>query len=704
MSELVPHHKVMPKVEAEAEAPNALRTGEQAGAGENQSGSAHALGWKHLASEPMQLLFVAMIVFLWLQLIQSPFVPVFAKRYLDVSWHYSNGYFLKHSWRAGVDYIFPTGLLAFFYRNVYDGSLFRFQWAWEIILSGFITAKIVQICLRYPAITTRIGIVVASAMFLSFLDDAVYYLLLLIIATFLLDTKPRKPLAVGIDVALLVALSFLKFSFLIMSGQIIAFAVIAGGARRSRSSLALLAAYLLGCLSLWLLLGQRLSDLPAYFKNTTLMSAAYMQAMGVSFGESMTFLGVLVLAALAYLVWQINKDSARRNVPLAALFALFFLQIYKHGFVRNDTHPAAFFGSIIAAFFLAPVAFGAYRPLSRKCRTLVAASLIACWFGVNITLKWPTDINLYFWRHTIESAKFVFMPNAYKQDMEARYAEEARIWNLPRINAIVGNSTIDVPGYSQFIAFLNGWNFASRPVYQSYCAFSPYLLKLNGDFYRGANAPRYVLLRLETIDGRPPMLDDSDALSVLWQQYHPVAVEKGFLLLTRNTQQPTRRAIAPSLPAKALTQTQRVAQFWEHIPLDDGAQWHLVSLQIKPTLAGKIRSAVLRPNPTYLITEMTDGTTDRFLLPTEMAKCFFLIDPVLKDTHDALTLYGGAAKRRVHSFLVLQYSRNGLWAENRVEINILSGPSQIGQPLSSAEMRELLLPEQWQSPGSPSDK
>ncbi len=119
---------------------------------------------------------------------------------------------------------------------------------------------------------------------------------------------------------------------------------------------------------------------------------------------------------------------------------------------------------------------------------------------------------------------------------------------------------------------------------------------------------------------------------------------------------------------------------------------------MKPSLSGQLLGAALRPKPVLARIEMNDGASVRYRLIPAMGQKFFLIDPVLKTTRDVVALYGGVANRRVRSFAVEQEARKGVWSVDRIEIDILSCPSQIRQPLSPAETRALLLPDGWQAP------
>src|SRR5262249_19579365 len=127
---------------------------------------------------------------------------------------------------------------------------------------------------------------------------------------------------------------------------------------------------------------------------------------------------------------------------------------------------------------------------------------------------------------------------AFHASYEEWLTKEKQRFDLPHTRAVIGQAPVDVLGYEQTIAFYNGLTYRPRPVFQSYCAYTPHLARLNDAFYRSSRAPEYVLLKLQTIDNRFPTLDDSLLLRSFMHRYDYVHTEQGFQLWARRSQSP----------------------------------------------------------------------------------------------------------------------------------------------------------------------
>ena len=70
-------------------------------------------------------------------------------------------------------------------------------------------------------------------------------------------------------------------------------------------------------------------------------------------------------------------------------------------------------------------------------------------------------------------------PAQFDEKRRTGLAEAKNKFYLPRISAVVAGRTVDVFGYRQGIAILNGLNYVPRPIFQGYSAYTPSLIELN---------------------------------------------------------------------------------------------------------------------------------------------------------------------------------------------------------------------------------
>ena len=124
--------------------------------------------------------------------------------------------------------------------------------------------------------------------------------------------------------------------------------------------------------------------------------------------------------------------------------------------------------------------------------------------------------------------------------MDSIRNELAGEFELPQVKARVGDSTIDAMSCCQGILLINDLNYRPRPVFQSYSSYTPYLLAENARFFRSDFAPKFVLFKLEAVNGCPA-LEDGQALMELSRLYAPVLHEGDFILFQRLPDADSRR-------------------------------------------------------------------------------------------------------------------------------------------------------------------
>jgi hypothetical protein len=247
-------------------------------------------------------------------------------------------------------------------------------------------------------------------------------------------------------------------------------------------------------------------------------------------------------------------------------------------------------------------------------------------------------------------------PVGYVREMDSNFDAERDRAQLPRLRQTIGNSTVDVFGQSQAYALFNDLNYRPRPVFQSYCAYTPALMELNNRAFASNAAPDFVLFKLEAIDGRFPPLEDAPLLRTLLSDYKPVDAEGSFLLLKHQTS---------SVPQMELLR-EGVVRVGEPITVaeyGDSDLWLEISLA--PTAKGRLREILYKPSEVYLAV-MTQPTQQApvFRAPVSMLAAGFLASPILMQTKDVADLYTTGAIRRPGAYaILLQPGTAGMWRE-----------------------------------------
>jgi hypothetical protein len=180
---------------------------------------------------------------------------------------------------------------------------------------------------------------------------------------------------------------------------------------------------------------------------------------------------------------------------------------------------------------------------------------------------------------------------------EAYEAFLARVRNETPLPPMTG--TTDAYPWNKALVLACGLPLRSRPVIQSYCAFSPELAELNAAFLRGGHGAENIVFQLNTVDDRYPSLDDGRSWPELLTQYDLRDAEDSFLLLTRSSS-PREFHLTPIRELSLA--------FRERLDLpatNDGPIW--AEIEIPRTLRGSIMAALYKPPELWFHIKLRDG-------------------------------------------------------------------------------------------------
>jgi hypothetical protein len=318
------------------------------------------------------------------------------------------------------------------------------------------------------------------------------------------------------------------------------------------------------------------------------------------------------------------------------LFSLFL--VWKIGFVRQGFHQIIFFNvALIVPFLLAyhknmnTIGLWSYRSLRYLAIFLALMGLFSIakplnYQPHNFVGKWNKQIanNFYHLTHL----------SAFQEKREKTRVELQRKYALPNISAHIGQATVDIFSWEQWIVFLNELNWHPRPVFQSYAAYTSSLIALNGHFYASDKAaPEFVIFLLQAIDKQFPWLNDSEALKIILRDYQPLLLEKGYLLLKRKPRGEGLVANGKTL----LTQTININESIDirslsHQPL-------LLHLEIQKSLLGRFYSFLYRLPEIYLEMVTTDDETFFYRIIPKMTQGHFVLNPLIRNQFELTKWY-----------------------------------------------------------------
>ena len=563
---------------------------------------------------------------------------------LDLSWGKALAVAHERGLRLGTDYVFTSGPLGYFSTSAFHESLW-----WEKVLGFEVVFKLTAVVLTVLAARAIAGPLARGAYVLLLFAVPMWFdsfALLAISASIALLFASRArglPLAVA-ALGVLATLALVKFTFLVLVAAALTVLVagLALDGERRRAGL-VLAGFAAWFLILWVAVGQSLLDLPSFLRWSTEVAAGYNE------GESslpdrgeVAWCGAWLCASYGalLLLHAAERPFSRLRVAEAVALAAAFCVAIKSGFVRGGDHTPFFFGWAAVAAYLAPAAAGA-PAWSRATRTClqIACTLIAFvgWgyaTGPRTTLfgEFLSNSSMYAAWH----ADTMLDPAAKLEQLREEERVAALAHALPRTRAIVGAEPIDMLGAQQAIVIANGLAWTPRPVFQSYLTFTPSLLERNARFLEDPQSPRFLLQRLDPIDGHLATMEDGLSLQIVARDWVPRAYEKGYLLFERR---PERAA------ARREVVLEREALFDETIDLGTlEGEAHVLSLDLRQTFAGRMRATAIRGAGIWMSVTDEYGNESRVRVRGPMIRSGAILDPFVR-THEEWAEWRLAGRR-----------------------------------------------------------
>jgi hypothetical protein len=585
---------------------------------------------------------------------------------LDPSWRQGLGYAFKQHWQAGIDYVFTFGPLGYLSDPFapYDSDLFYLVVSWQII-SGLCFALI--FLLMASTLPRKIDkfiyfslvVIVLSA----FAYDARYHLgmvaitLLLISRWSVLNTQPLlRNLSIAAWLLFLATISLTKFSYFILVIAAI-FSVSAVVFWRTSRLAALIIPITFGAMfiGIWLMAGQSLTNLPAFFQTSLAITNGYSEAMAIGYNltEIKLAIGISLLIIGMTTVFTWSKPIQLERGVISGLILLDLFLVWKAGFVRHDSHSIIFFSTTTVIPFLISIDTGRTAVAQRIFYTLRYLTVVLALGGllfVGLAIDYTPRIFIGHWnQRLVDNYKMLTRLTQYKQDQDNFVVASKQQHDLPKIRAQVGNATVDTFSYEQGVLLLNGLNWQPRPVFQSYLAYTPSLLAINGNFFAQSRAPAFVIFKLLEIDSRFPMASDSEVLKILFRDYQPVLVEKGYLLLQRAPRGQGRVTNGRVLWTHSVKLNEELAVNHQ----GESKSSYLISIDLRQSWLGRLAKFLYRLPMVRLELETTEGEQLSYRIIPQMAQNSFLLNPLILDQNDVIKWYGQLGLKRVAKLRVV---------------------------------------------------
>ena len=583
--------------------------------------------------------FVALAVILF-----PPWRPAMPSAGLDPAWIMVLGRALSEGWQFGRDVVFTYGPLGALAVPSFYPGLFP-------IAAAFWIAFSVTFALGFCALYRRarwswwiFAFVAVLCAGLSLLQDARVFA-----AAFMLfligRSAGRAALSIAVTLTvLLAACALMKMTYMAAAVPLVVLTDLIRFKRwRAPPMLTPLfgAAYILA----YVAAGQDLANLWLYLTTAREISSGYNDAMSTngSMGEIVAF-ALSATAALALVGWSEIAEERRGRLWETALtliaFAVVIFLAAKAGFVRNDI------GHTLIAWLSLLLMLAAY--LGEMCRFTPARRTVAVGLSAVVLVFFARQhVAATSGPHGVTAQAVSFVRDTLGRVREnaaaagtfafkGQYAQLLLEWpeflkNIRNDHPLpTTTGTVDISGGDQAILLAHGLPYRPRPVFQSYSVYTPALIQRNIAFLRSDAAPSTFLLKVFSIDGRVPALDEGALWPDLLRLYDIVDVAHGYAVFER-------RAVPREV---ALTTLRETALAWSQ-PLDlagvnDGPLW--IEIDIKPSFAGRFLSLLTKPPQVGLTVNRADGVSAFYRLIPGMASEGFFLSPFIERSEQLLTL------------------------------------------------------------------
>ena len=388
-------------------------------------------------------------------------------------------------------------------------------------------------------------------------------------------------------------------------------------------------------LAAYLAYGQRLGDLPNYLRLQGDEAAGYGEAMYLIGGRrelAAYLIGAAALVAIA--AWAGPSDWIRRT--LATLGTAFGVAIaFKAGFIRADIHTQIAWSLLGLAGLAVAVALVLPRSVAAAA-ALGAASLAILWIVAPLFLlvdsgdrAVPSALGPVY-RDMADSvgvetgAWAGLLRDPLRFAAEAR-AAKAQAWEtvrsgqpLPRLEG-----GVDILPSDQSAVLANGLDYHPRPSFQEYSTYTAGLIAANAAFYRGPDAPAWVLYGGGGLDERYPTSVEGALWPDLLRLYEPTRLAGPWLALHRRAVPLPDVLGAPQTLAATLGGT---------LALPPSSRPVFARIIVRKTLLGRLAALAFRPPALSLRIRTADGHEASYRFIPALGAAGFLLSPLVAGT------------------------------------------------------------------------
>ncbi len=373
-------------------------------------------------------------------------------------------------------------------------------------------------------------------------------------------------------------------------GELAVFTGVALGAREGPRSMALWAwaSALVGYLAIWLLAGQRLTDLPSFWIGGWQISEGYSAAMSLAaHWKTLAELALVAMVGIGLPLvaerWRSRQISAQAVAVLISLPWLYATwkdgMVRQGGFAGGNVWVLVLFTGILAVAWLVTVASPSvlsWRTLPPLLGAVVCVGVIVYGFGWSLGTRWILT---------------VFPPPPP--------GPVSTVGNVPSsITASLRGHTVAALPWDAAYVIENHLSWDTLPEPQTYSAYTPYLDHLDANQLASPGGAQRLLVTLEDIDARYLFWDPPAVWDTVISRYSCGTTFPGSVVLDRRPP-----AVGRQVPIGQ--ESGRVGS-WIPVP-KTSAPYEFASLRLGSSPEGRVLNLALRQTAVMAMLQLSNG-------------------------------------------------------------------------------------------------
>ena len=474
-----------------------------------------------------------------------------------------------------------------------------------------------------------------------------FSVLILLYLSIVSPFKPKLELILYVFVSFIMgAASLIKFTAMLVSGSILIFMVVFCLYKKQIIPLCcILFSYIGSMLILLVLTGQKIVNFPAYLLHSYELADGYSSAMNINGPVSEVCVGLCAVGLLiALLLYSILKNKPNL-IYFILISAGFVFVSFKHGLVRHDiSHIYIFFANALLIFSSMYITNKKQLTSLLRYLSLILIFVLIAFIFKSFPRQTIPDIGGKF--KIIGSAVSLATDDAATRATILEGAKRKMRTLEDETIKYIGNKSVDLIPWEISQAYGYNLNWAPRPIFHCYCAYTDKLDMLNSQYYESDKAPDILLYAIGTLDSRYPLFDAPTTFRTILRNYKPVFVDNRFhsyIIL--------RKADTPRL-STSRTISVLDTEIGKSIPVPKIKDRYLFAkIYMDYNLLGKTAKLFYKP-PSVYIKLTTDKTTLEHKFIFSIARNGIFLSQSMHDINGLLDIFNGNVSNDLNSITI----------------------------------------------------